>query len=326
MVLPQDLFDIDDPDTSLEQIVFTIEKAPDNLVVELRSKGQRYVISKDDSFNVQEIRDGTFRLVHPNLVSNGSSSSTSFTHDSFKISASDNKHVSIKTVNVVVKINDQLAPQVSNRTNMLMQIDEGQIKSLSRENLAFQDDHSDAEQIVYKLVARSSNDSIIVGKLYKKNQLLVDSSTFTQADIDLQNIRYEAPSEIGANILTEIVWFDVSDKEGNVNKDQALTVKIEPVDNQAPIVDLLQAARIDEGGYLLLNESFIQIRDIDSAREQLNIIIDSQPSFGFLENIQKGKWAVSFFMWFKIQLEAYLFTPNTKTDKLTVRVTKRCAT
>lgn len=89
-----------------------------------------------------------------------------------------------------------------------------------------------------------------------------------------------------------MIYFEVSDKEGNTLKDQVFTIKVEPVDNQAPVVDILQPIKVQEGGYLILNESFIQVRDIDSAKEQLNLIIDSQPSFGYIENIHKGLYSI----------------------------------
>lgn len=102
-------------------------------------------------------------------------------------------------------------------------------------------------------------------------------------------LSYESPLEIGTNMLTEAIYFDVSDKDGNTVKDQLFTIKVEPVDNQAPIVELLQqSVRVVEGGYLILNESLISVRDVDSGKEQLNVIVDAQPSFGYIENLHKG--------------------------------------
>jgi hypothetical protein len=112
----------------------------------------------------------------------------------------------------------------------------------------------------------------------------------------LYSNRYEAPHEVGQAPLTETIYFDVSDKEGNILEGQILTIKIEPLDNQAPIVELTALpVRIAEGGYLVLNETLIQVIDIDSAKEQLNLVIDSQPNFGYLENMQKGWWKKNFF-------------------------------
>ncbi len=39
----------------------------------------------------------------------------------------------------------------------------------------------------------------------------------------------------------------------------------------------------------MLNENYIRVRDGDSFKEQLNLVIDAQPSFGFIENIKTGK-------------------------------------
>lgn len=46
ITLPKELFDVEDPDTAIENILFTIEKPPDNLVLELRSKGHNYILNK----------------------------------------------------------------------------------------------------------------------------------------------------------------------------------------------------------------------------------------------------------------------------------------
>jgi hypothetical protein len=41
--------------------------------------------------------------------------------------------------------------------------------------------------------------------------------------------RYEAPKEIGPSILTDRIYFNVHDQEGNTAKDQVLTINVEPV-------------------------------------------------------------------------------------------------
>jgi hypothetical protein len=68
-----------------------------------------------------------------------------------------------------------------------------------------------------------------------------------------------------------------------------LTVKVEPVDNQLPSVEMKQSVKVLEGSYVMLNESLIQVQDIDSTKEQLIIVIDLQPNFGVIENIKNGK-------------------------------------
>lgn len=179
---------------------------------------------------------------------------------------------------------------------MLLSVSEGAQKTIGRENLAYVDDRSSAEQIWFKLISSSMSSTtnshggkMTSGRLYLRDKLLTAGSGFTQADIDLQNVRYQAPGEIGSNMLTESVYFEVSDRDGNMVKDQLFTIKCEPVDNQSPIVEIVQQpVRIAEGAYLMLNDSVIAVRDVDSSKEQLNVIIDAQPSFGYIENVQKG--------------------------------------
>ena len=81
----------------------------------------------------------------------------------------------------------------------------------------------------------------------------------------------------------------MNDKEGNAVRDQVFTINVDPVDNQAPVVEIAQPVKVNEGGYLVLNENLIRIRDTDSSKDRLSLIIDSQPSFGYIESTQKGK-------------------------------------
>ena len=46
MTLAKELFDVEDPDTAIDNIIFTIEKPPDNLILELHSKGHQYMLNK----------------------------------------------------------------------------------------------------------------------------------------------------------------------------------------------------------------------------------------------------------------------------------------
>lgn len=274
LTLTSDLFDVDDPDTYIDNIVFTIEKPADNAIIELRSKGHNYIINKDESFTMQEIRNGTFRLIH-----NGAN----ILKDSLKISASDGKHIAIKTIYFNIKLADSQAPKVSNKSSLFLSVKEGQSKTLTSENLAYSDEKSTTEEIVYTLHSNK-----LLGSLYLRNSILKPQMKFTQADIDLQNIYYEPPNEIGPQTQNDLIYFTVSDKDGNKIEDQVLTVILEPIDNQAPVVDITQSAIVQEGGYFVFNEDLIRVRDVDSLKEQLNIVIDSMPSFGYFDNIDTG--------------------------------------
>jgi hypothetical protein len=130
---------------------------------------------------MREVRNGTFRLVH-NL---GSSTE----QDSLKISVSDGKHLSLKTFRIETQVVDKLAPYLAEHTTLLMNVKEGQSSVLRRENVAFLDDQSSTEEIVYKILYLNSNQNNLAGRFYLRNKLLKPSMTFTQADIDLRNLK-----------------------------------------------------------------------------------------------------------------------------------------
>ncbi len=46
LTLPRDLFEVEDPDTAIDNLIFAIDKAPDNFILELRTKGQNHVLNK----------------------------------------------------------------------------------------------------------------------------------------------------------------------------------------------------------------------------------------------------------------------------------------
>jgi hypothetical protein len=130
---------------------------------------------------MQEIRNGTFRLIH-NLGS-------SIVPDTFKISVSDGKHLSLKTFQIETQFVDKLAPYLAKHTTLLMNVKEGQTGVPRRDNIAFVDDQSQTEDIVYKILFFNSNQNNLAGKFYLRNKLLKPSMAFTQADIDLRNLK-----------------------------------------------------------------------------------------------------------------------------------------
>ena len=178
--LGRDLFDVIDPDTSIDNLVFMVEKAPENCVLELRARGQRHVLNKEDSFTMHEIRDGIFRIIN---------SGGSLDKDILKISVFDGKHVAVKTIGIEVNLLDKTAPRATNRTTMLVSLREGQTKTIRRESLAFADDKSSPQEIVFRITKAKKGDARIAGKLMLRDKLLVPQMTFTQADVDLQNLK-----------------------------------------------------------------------------------------------------------------------------------------
>ena len=125
---------------------------------------------------MNEVRNGTFRL---------NSKRTNVEKDSLKISVSDGMHLAVKTIFVEIQVTDKVAPRVSNQASMLLTAQEGQAKQIRRENLAYVDDKSSTEEITFTI----SNNTKLIGKLFLANNQIHIGQSFTQADIDLQNLR-----------------------------------------------------------------------------------------------------------------------------------------
>jgi hypothetical protein len=294
VTLSREIFDIEDADTSIDNLMFKIEKVPMAAVVELRMRGQRYFLSKHDSFTMQEVREGTFRLIHNNNNNNNDNSNK----DTMKLSCSDGKHETVKTVYINLILIDKIAPQLateSNGSSLFLQLYEDELVTIRRDNLAFVDDKSPPEMVIFHI-----NEGPLNGKLYLNNKELKRPLTFTQNDVDLFNLKYRAPIEIGAEKRIDSIRFDVVDRDGNVLKDQVMTIAIEPRNNQAPTVEILNTlpnriVNVDEGGFFILNDETIRVRDVDTQIDELNLIIDSQPTFGSIENTFKKGFKLNSF-------------------------------
>jgi hypothetical protein len=94
-------------------------------------------------------------------------------------------HLAVKTIFVEIQVTDKVAPRVSNQASMLLTAQEGQAKQIRRENLAYVDDKSSTEEITFTI----SNNTKLIGKLFLANNQIHIGQSFTQADIDLQNLR-----------------------------------------------------------------------------------------------------------------------------------------
>ncbi len=45
--------------------------------------------------------------------------------------------------------------------------------------------------------------------------------------------------------MNDFLHFSVSDKEGNTVKDQVMSITLEPIDNQKPIVEITQPVKVN---------------------------------------------------------------------------------
>ena len=94
--------------------------------------------------------------------------------------------------------------------------------------------------------------------------------------------------EIGSQAISEVIMLNVSDASGNMLSGQTFTVVISPVNDLAPVVSLPTTLQVSEGGRAAISNLHLSTTDIDTRVSELVIIMSTNPSFGFIENIRSG--------------------------------------
>ena len=126
------------------------------------------------------------------------------------------------------------------------------------------------------------------GEIYRDGAPLAeDVGKFGASDISNGRIVYaHNGDEIGPNEIQDQFVLLAQDKNGLAQAMEIIThVRIIPVDNQYPVVKVLQAITVDEGGKASMNPSHVEITDGDTHPDDIICRIEPQPSWGFLENI-----------------------------------------
>ena len=136
--------------------------------------------------------------------------------------------------------------------------------------------------------------SFTIVKQPEKGQLLKDglalpamTQPVTTADLANGRVVYQHNNqEIGPEEVQDLFILQAQDIHGRAESMEIIThVRIIPVDNQFPLVTVLQSITVDEGSKSSVNPSHLEINDADTSPEDIICRIDPQPEFDFLENI-----------------------------------------
>lgn len=136
--------------------------------------------------------------------------------------------------------------------------------------------------------------SFTIVKQPEKGQLLKDglalpamTQPVTTADMANGRVVYQHNNqEIGPEEVQDLFILQAQDIHGRAESMEIIThVRIIPVDNQFPLVTVLQSITVDEGSKTSFNPSHLEINDADTSPEDIICRIDPQPEFGFLENV-----------------------------------------
>ncbi|XP_033644314.1 extracellular matrix protein FRAS1-like [Asterias rubens] len=269
------LTDITDVDTPVEDLLYSITGAPEygNIV-----KNGFHQIRVGDEFTYSDLFNNKFHYIHDNSQTE---------HDSFEVSVTDGTHTANIIVAVVVTYTDTKIPYVRPGSTLSLLVPENNIVTVTRDELSFEDDDSIDSEIVLTLdtLPRSGRlQKRIAGNFF---QDIPRGGSFVQTAMNDYDIRYVAEGEIGSQAITDLLFFNVTDASGNMLVKQVFTVTVTPVNDQPPSVTIRgDGIKLVEGARELISTADIRATDLDTRLNQLMVIIDAGPSFGFLENIK----------------------------------------
>ncbi|XP_061486151.1 FRAS1-related extracellular matrix protein 1 isoform X3 [Rhineura floridana] len=276
---------ISDADTKQENIRIQMLRSPLHGTVELDG----IPMNQGDWLTCEDLRMSKVRYHH-----NGSE----VLQDHILLEATDGINSFEFILHVKVKpVNDE--PPVLNADLIpFMQCPEGQVVSITSENLYATDADSEDMQLMFML-ARHPKHGVV-----KKDGIVVDH--FLQADVVSGGVAYEHKSgEIGLIPLFDILTFVVSDDETGADVNSCcydgtpfppvplhkafpvydINITIFPVDNQPPSIFAGAMFVVDEGSSAAITVSHLYATDPDTNTDDLQLVLASPPQFGYIENI-----------------------------------------
>ncbi|CAF0875344.1 unnamed protein product, partial [Didymodactylos carnosus] len=271
------LFDVNDPDTSTFELSFILTKQPSAGYMQ-NSIGT--IFKTNDHFQYFELINYTLYYFHTNVNQ---------TNDTISFNVSDGLYSAIKTIifNVIPLTSTTILTRL-NESSLELSINEATQSVIQRQHISYSS--LTLDEIKYNLVQLPR-----YGYFIKNNKQLLLSDTFTQTDIDMYIIRYQAPAEIGLFPISESIIFNVSDIQCSMMLIQMLLINIKPIDNRAPKLSLnTDTIEVIEGEYIYLDENVISLFDIDSSLEQIQVIVETFPIFGYIELTNKRQTVKSF--------------------------------
>ena len=273
VVISTDKLDIEDEDTERHMLSFMLLERPEH--GDVNSAGLQ--LQPQDEFFQPDLAANDVEYQH-----NDDESRT----DVIKLLASDGMHQFEVNVKVIV-IPRPVIPEPTQRnpSETTLVVPEKQATELSRDKYFLTPPDDADKDITFTLVEAPEHGSL----LFDGMVLDEDTGKFGASDISNGRVLYRhngPPAEIGPTEMPDKFRLLAQDKQGLAKPMDILTnVRIVPVDNQYPVVNVLRDITVDEGEKGPLNPSHVAITDEDTEMEDVICRIDPQPNWGYLENI-----------------------------------------
>ena len=155
--------------------------------------------------------------------------------DSFGLSVSDTMHKFSKVIPIEVKLHVNQGPQALPDLLTSMTVAEGGSVQITKANIGASDNDTDDETLLYMVIK-----SPLMGEIRLNGKVVTDFSQKELWELKLTYVHMQG--EIGAEARTDLITFMVADQTfpppPGAKPLIDLTMTIEPVDNQAPQIEL----------------------------------------------------------------------------------------
>ncbi|KAM6136377.1 LOW QUALITY PROTEIN: FRAS1-related extracellular matrix protein 3 [Phoenicopterus ruber ruber] len=270
--------DATDEDTSTDQIVFTVIQVPEHGHLHYLEEG---LMVQGESFLLDDIAGGCISYKH---------SGDEFASDSYQLEVSDGVHHVPITVKIAVQPMDDENPSITlpgghRRVGAAIDVLENGATEITTSLIQGTDE--DTDDLVLTFIVRDPP---------KLGDILVDgvrSEEFTQHDLISGAVAYAHTSgEIGLKKRYDSFSLIISDLSsewvvgGSTVQRACVAVTILPVDSIAP--ETMVAAEllsVLEGGKGTLTLEQLDVKDVDTPRDDILCVVTVQSTLGYLENI-----------------------------------------
>ena len=95
-------------------------------------------------------------------------------------------------------------------------------------------------------------------------------------------------------IIVTDLGLNIASKETDLNR-VTVEVKVIPVDNSVPVIEINQPLQVDEGGKTVISEVNVLVYDEDTEPNRVSCMLTKQPEYGFITNISNDTNPISSF-------------------------------
>ncbi|XP_060554877.1 FRAS1-related extracellular matrix protein 2-like isoform X2 [Ruditapes philippinarum] len=277
ILITSEMFDIEDRDTDLTDIIIIVRVVPDH--GGLYKEGRE--LSVGDVFKMSDI-------IQRHIMYKNYGESVEVFEDKFVLEVTDGVHFIPGTFKIKIRpIDDEPAyfegTADSSTLNIQLDVNEKQSVTIQQDQFKIRDPDSDVMNVMYLINKYPQHGSIL------KNGRRV--SYFSQRDIWRGTVTYQhSGDEIGLNETLDQVQLGVHDnnrivlEDGTRLKDIYIYIKIFPVNDVAPVITTGENLNVLEGGKVTILPTNFDIQDSDTREDEIICMINEQAKHGFLEN------------------------------------------